>query len=161
MSIKRILLSSLFFCAVFAVSGCSLLQRGESVQVMLVGIEPLPSEGLELRMLLKLRVQNPNDKPIDFDGVFIEMDMQDKRFASGVSAATGSVPRYGETVVSVPVSLSALNLVQQAIGVTSDEFRGSLAYRLRGKISGPGFGSVRFNSSGELTLPADIPVRNR
>ncbi|MET0377696.1 MAG: LEA type 2 family protein [Spongiibacteraceae bacterium] len=128
---------------------------------MLAGIEPLPSEGLELRMLVKLRVQNPNDKPIEFNGVFIEMDMQGKRFASGVSAATGSVPRYGETVVNVPVSISALSLVQQAIGAARDEFRGRLAYRLRGKISGPSFGSVRINSSGELTLPADMPERTQ
>lgn len=128
---------------------------------MLAGIEPLPSEGLELRMLVKLRVQNPNEKPIDFNGVFVEMDVQGKRFASGVSDTVGSVPRYGETVVSVPVTISAFNVVRQAIGMASDEFRGKLAYQMSGKVSGPGFDSVRFNTSGELTLPADTPAYNR
>ena len=27
-----------------------------------------------MRMLVKLRVQNPNDAPIEFNGVFVEMD---------------------------------------------------------------------------------------
>lgn len=160
-SIKRIVRCLLWVCAVFAVGGCSIFQRSEPVQVILAGMEPLPSEGLELRMLVKLRVQNPNETPIDFDGVFIEMDVQGKPFASGVSNTTGTIPRYGETVVNAPISISAFNVVRQAIGMANDQFSGKLAYRLRGKISGPGFGSVRFNADGELTMPAEIPARIR
>ena len=52
-----------------------------------------------------------NDLPLDFNGVSVTMNVQGKRFATGVSDAGGSVPR---------------------------------------------FGSVRFKSSGEFTLPAEI-----
>lgn len=46
--------------------GCAGLQRREPVHVLIAGVEPLQGEGLEVRMLVKLRVQNPNDLPLDF-----------------------------------------------------------------------------------------------
>jgi len=136
--------------------GCASLQQREPIQAFMVGVEPLEGQGLELRMLVKLRVQNPNDSPVDFNGVFVEMDVQGKRFATGVSDAAGSVPRFGETIVSVPVSISAFRIARQAIGIMSNEYQGKLAYELRGKLAGTTFSSVRFKSKGEFTLPEGI-----
>jgi len=102
--------------AALLLGACASLQRSEPVQVNLVGVEPLAGEGLEMRMLVKLRVQNPNDAPIEFNGVFVEMDVEGKRFASGVSDAAGVVPRFGETVVSVPVSISMYGIARQEPG---------------------------------------------
>jgi LEA14-like dessication related protein len=107
-------------------------------------------------MMVKLRVQNPNDTPIDFNGVYIGMDVQGKRFASGVSDAAGSVPRFGETVLSVPVSVSAFRLVRRAIDVFGPDRSGKFEYELKGKLAGPVFNSVRFNSKGEMTLPEGV-----
>ncbi len=44
----------------------------------MAGIDSLPGEGLAVRMLVKLRVQNPNDAPIENDGVYIRLDVLDK-----------------------------------------------------------------------------------
>jgi LEA14-like dessication related protein len=121
-----------------------------------LGVEPLAGEGLEMRMLVKLRVQNPNDAPIEFNGVFVEMDVEGKRFASGVSDAAGVVPRFGEAVVSVPVSISMYGIARQAMSMIGGEVRGKLAYEMGGKLAGPGFGSVRFHTRGELTLPREL-----
>lgn len=109
-----------------------------------------------MRLLLKLRVQNPNDQPLDFNGVSVRMDVQGKRFATGVSDAAGSVPRFGETIVDVPVSISFFHIARQAVGVMTNGYRDKLAYEVTGKLAGPGFDSLRFNSSGELKLPAEI-----
>lgn len=109
-----------------------------------------------MRMLVKLRVQNPNDAPIEFNGVFVEMDVEGKRFASGVSDAAGVVPRFGEAVVSVPVSISMYGIARQAMSMIGGEVRGKLAYEMGGKLAGPGFGSVRFHTRGELTLPREL-----
>ena len=156
MSIYRGALLSLLITGVFVLAGCALFQRGEPMRVMLAGVDPLPSEGLELRMLVKLRLQNPNGVPLEFDGVFVEMNVQGKRFASGVSDASGNVPRYGETIISVPMSISAFDMARQAIGIMNSNGRGKLAYELSGKLSGPAFSSVRFTSDGELALPANL-----
>lgn len=136
--------------------GCASLQRPEPVQVIVAGVEPLQGEALELRMLVKLRIQNPNDMPLDFNGVSVELDVQGKRFATGVSDAVGSVPRFGETIIGVPVSISVFRIARQAFGVMSSEFRGKLEYEMSGRLAGPAFKPVSFKSKGELTLPAEF-----
>lgn len=156
MPIGRTALLGLLAIAALLLGACASLQRPEPVEVILVGVEPLPGEGLELRMRVKLRVQNPNDLPLDYNGVSVQLDLQGKRFATGVSDAAGSVPRFGETIVQVPVSISVFRIARQAIGVMSNEYRGKLAYELTGTLAGPAFGSARFKSKGELTLPPEL-----
>ena len=133
-------------------AGCATI-GGDPVQVQVVGVEPLEGEGLELRFLCKLRVQNPNDTPIDYNGVYLDLQVRGSSLATGVSDSTGTVPRYGEVVVEVPVTASAFRIVRQAIGLyTSSDRR--IDYVLKGKIGGPLFGSVHFESHGELNLPS-------
>ena len=137
-------------------AGCATLQGREPIDVILVGVEPLEGEGLEARMLVKLRIQNPNDAPLDFNGISLQIDVNDKRFATGVSDAAGSVPRFGETVIEVPVSISVVRIARQAIDVVSDQYRGKLPYEITGRLAGPAFGSAHFKSRGEFTLPAAL-----
>jgi LEA14-like dessication related protein len=153
---RRITLLASVALSVLLSAGCTSLQGRQPLDVIVAGVEPLKGEGLELRMLLKLRVQNPNDAPVDFNGVSLQMDVQGKRFATGVSDTTGSVPRFGETIVDVPVSISVFRLARQAVGVMTDEYRGKLAYEMSGRLAGTGFRSVRFTSRGDLTLPEEF-----
>lgn len=156
MLIYRNALFALLAFGVLLFGGCASLQHPEPINVMMAGVEPLQGQGLEFRMLVKLRIQNPNDLPLDFNGVSVQMDVQGKRFATGVSDAVGSVPRFGETIVSVPVSISVFRIARQAMGVMTNEYRGKLAYEMTGRLAGSAFNSVRFNSKGEFTLPAEL-----
>ncbi len=112
-------------------------------------------------MLVKLRIQNPNDLPLDFNGASVRMDVQGKLFATGVSDAIGSVPRFGEKIVDVPMSISVFSIAHQAFGVMTNEYRGKLAYEITGKLAGPAFNSRHFKSNGEFTLPAEIFESNK
>ncbi len=136
-------------------AGCSSMPQRDPVEVYVVGIEPLQGEGLELRMLIKVRVQNPNDTPIEYDGVAVSMDVQGKTFASGVSDEAGTVPRFGETVIHVPVSISAFRMARGAASVFNSS-AGTIEYALKGKLAGPLFKSVRFASRGEVELPKGV-----
>ena len=156
MSVSRSALLLLPALGVLLLGSCASLQGREPIQVIIAGVEPLQGEGMELRMLIKLRIQNPNDLPLDFNGVSVQMDVQGKPFATGVSAAGGTVPRFGETIVDIPVSISVFRIARQAIGVMTDEYHGKIVYEMTGKLAGPAFNSLRFKSSGELTLPAEI-----
>ena len=51
--------------AVLSLCACTTLAGRDPLQVAVAGIEPLQGEGLELRFLVKLRVQNPNSTPVD------------------------------------------------------------------------------------------------
>lgn len=161
MSMSRSALLVLLAFWMLLLGGCASLQGREPIQVIVAGVEPLRGEGLELRMLVKLRIQNPNDLPLDFNGVSVQMDVQGKLLATGVSDAVGSVPRFGETIVAVPVSVSLFRLAHHAISVMTSEYRGNLTYEMTGRIAGPAFNSLHFKSSGEFTLPAEMFERNQ
>ena len=137
------------------VLGCAGMPAGDPLQVTVAGVEPMTGEGLELRMLVSLRVQNPNDGQVDYDGTYLKLLVQDKTFATGVSDASGSVPRFGETVIAVPVTVSMLNVMRQVIGAIDAKTAppDKVRYSLEGKMHGTGFNSLRFKSQGELTLP--------
>jgi LEA14-like dessication related protein len=136
--------------------GCATLQGREPIHVIIAGVEPLQGEELELRMQVKLRIQNPNDLPLDFNGVSVQMAVQGKRFATGVSDVGGKVPRFGETIVDVPVTISVFGIVRQTFDVMTNPYREKLAYEMTGKLAGPAFNSIHFTSKGEFTLPAEI-----
>jgi LEA14-like dessication related protein len=107
-----------------------------------------------MRMLVKLRVQNPNDAPIEYNGVSLKLDVLDKPFASGVSDERGSIPRFGESIVSVPMTVSTLRVAVQALGlVGSGASFEKVNYKMEGKLGGSGFSSTRFQAQGQLTLP--------
>lgn len=142
------------------VSACAGMPYGEPVHVYVAGIEPLPSEGLEVRMNVKLRVQNPNDAPIRYDGASLTMQVEGRTFASGVSAQSGTVPRFGEGIVEVPVSISAFSVLRSATGLLGQQTQESIRYELKGKLAGPAFKSVRFSTSGDLALPQNVYRRS-
>jgi len=151
MNARRRLIVLFACCAAFA--GCATLQGGDPLQVTVVGIEPLQGEGMELRLMVKLRVQNPNDAPLDYRGVALQMNVQGKAFATGVSDGSGTVPGFGEAVIAVPVSISAFRMVRQAMGIATDRDARKISYEMKGKLSGSLF-AKRFATNGELELPA-------
>jgi hypothetical protein len=130
---------------------CAGLPGTEPLRVSLAGIEPLPGQGMELRLAVKLRVQNPNDQPLNFNGVSLRLEVRGMDFASGVSDASGTVPRFGETVISVPVSTSAFAMARQALSLAGTE-PVRLDFVARGRLAGDGFGT-RFESQGSFDLP--------
>lgn len=144
----------------FALAGCAGFGLGEPISVNVVGLEPMPGEGMESRFALKLRVQNPNETALDFDGVFVEIDVRGAKLATGVSDQKGVVPRYGETVITMPMSVSLGAMIRQVIGIATGE-RIRTDYQLRGKLAGPAFGGYRFESKGELQLPASLFAPDR
>lgn len=136
-------------------AGCASLVQREPVRINVVGLEPIPGEGMEMRFKVKLRVQNPNETAIDFNGLALDLDLNGRPFASGVSDAAGSVARFGETLIEIPVSVSAIAVVRQALGVIegADKDKAEVPYALRGRLAGGLLGGMRFSDSGTLKLP--------
>jgi len=155
---RRSFLLLLEVVAVLALAACAGMPGRDPLQVTVAGIESLPGEGMEMRMLVKLRVQNPNDAPLDYDGIYVKMDVLDRTFATGVSAERGSVPRFGESVIGVPVTISTLRVAAHALGFLLDgRSIDRMNYKLEGKLDGPAFGSTRFQTQGEFALSEKKP----
>ncbi len=138
-------------------AACAALPGRDPLRVELVGIEPIEGQGLELRLAVKLRVQNPNEGAIEYDGTALELEVNGKTLATGVSDQRGSVPRYGERVLVVPVSITALNAVRQALAIADGPARESVPFVLRGKLAGGAFGAVRFSQEGSIGISALLP----
>jgi LEA14-like dessication related protein len=154
MTSRRTFLASL---AALSVGGCAGLPSRDPLQVTVAGVEGLPGEGMELRLLVKLRIQNPNSSPIEFTGAYLKFDVLDKTFATGVSNEGGTVPAFGEAVIAVPVTVSVLRMVRQVMGVLDGTPVEKIRYRMSGKLSGGPFGTERFSSEGEFALPQATP----
>ncbi|BAP78008.1 hypothetical protein MT1_0832 [Pseudomonas sp. MT-1] len=139
-------------------ASCAAFFDHDPLNVQVAGIQPLPGEGLELRMAVKLRVQNPNDRPLDYDGVALELEINGRNLASGVSDASGTIPRFGETVLSVPMTISAFSAARQALGLAEHIGMDEVPYVLRGKLAGGRtFGTQRFIEKGTLNLEGALP----
>lgn len=141
-------------------SGCATLSGSDAPNVRVVGMEPLAGEGLEVRFALKLRVQNPNENALVYDGMSVNLDLDGRGLASGVSNASGEIPRFSDAVLIVPVSISAFSVVRQLLARAGDmQGEGSavsqpIAYSLKGKLGAPAgsSGAIRFSDRGELNI---------
>ena len=144
--------------AIACLASCASFAYRDPVRVNLVGLEPAEGQGLELRFLARVRVQNANDLPIEFDGAALEVELAGKSFAAGVSDRKGAVPRFGEALVEIPVTVPAIAIVRQVLGVANG---GALRtdYKLSGFINTPTAGKVRFESSGDIALPAGMGTK--
>ena len=148
-SIHAVILSLLML----SLSACALFPNRDPVNINVVGIEPLQGQDMEVRFALKIRVQNPNETPIDYNGVALDLEVNGQPLASGVSDQSGSIPRFSETVLTVPVSVSAFSVLRQTRGLSQTQTLNNLPYVLRGKLAAGLFGTMRFVDSGKLSLP--------
>ena len=145
----------LLLAAGISLAGCAGLTGAEPLKVAVVDIESLNGEGLEVRMMVKLRVQNPTENAIEYDGVTLDLDLRGMSFASGVSGESGRIARFGEAIVSVPVTISAGALIRQALSLARDhnDQRVRIDYAARGRLAGGMLGGHRFESSGQIDWP--------
>src|SRR5262249_32899484 len=124
----------------------------EPLKVSLAGVQPLEGAGMEARFLAGIRVQNPNDALITYDGLAVDVELNGRSFASGVSDAKGEVARFGESLVELPVTVPGSTILRQLFGLIAGD-RGKVTYRVRGFLNTTTWGRVPFDSTGDISLP--------
>lgn len=144
-----------------ALAGCLLLglgcaQRGgfgapEPPIVTLANLVPVGASPFEARVRVDLRLQNPNDYDLDFDGMRFRIEVNEQEFVSGVSDESISLPRLGEAVVSVEGTTTTLALWRQIRGLAADPASG-IRYRVEGRLfaSEPLQRGIDFERSGKI-----------
>lgn len=146
----RLLLLTL---AISVLASCASLPNYEPPRVSVVGIEPAKGEGMEMRFNVKLRIQNPNTIAITYQGMVVDLIVDGRRIATGLSNQPGNVPSYGETIYTLPVSVSGYDIARQFIDFMQKPQQNSIPYEISGKLESGLFGSVRFSDKGLLKLP--------
>lgn len=147
---RRLLaLASVALFAVAAMGCASMGTRLEPPDVTLIGIQPLPSEGnLEQRLLLKLRVTNPNDQPLRFDGVDMTLDLNGQRLGRALGRERIEIPRLTDEVVELTATTTLFAILRQVLSLPEQS---AIDYEVNGRVflaDGPGW--LRFSREGEL-----------
>ena len=136
---------------VLLISACAALGGIDTPpRVNLVDLRPADMTLFEQRYLVKLRISNPNDAPLEIRGMDYSIDINDQEFADGVSDKKFTVPPYGESVVEVTLASSLLQLIEQ-FRKLDQRGRLVLDYRLTGHMSIAGL-PTRYPFSHEDTL---------
>ena len=141
-------------CAI-SFNACAALSMQEPLSVTIADLKPIEVGVLEQRYALKVRLLNPNDTEIAFDGVVFDLEINDTPFAKGVSNQSSVIPRFGEALIDVQAVSGLQNILRQINELLKGE-RTSITYRIKGRLHGAGFGSTRFDSSGEIAIPAGL-----
>jgi LEA14-like dessication related protein len=152
----RVPFLSILFVTMGFVSACAYMPNRDPLSITVAGIESLPGEGMEMRLAVKVRIQNPNDMAVDYTGAALSLDLNGRKLASGVMGGSGTVPRYGEAVMVIPVTISAFDMARQVLGVANSSGQTDVHYRVRGKLEAGLFGTRRFSDEGMFQL--DQPV---
>ncbi len=135
-------------------AGCSLLApRFERPQLSLVGVELRDARLMEQRFVVRLRVQNPNDRALPVRGIDCAMELVGERFGSGTSAAAFTVPARGEALFEMIVTTNLAASLPRLLPRLKDASE-PLAYRLVGTVSTDMafLRSIPFDQGGQLRL---------
>ncbi len=137
-------------------TGCAGLGKHlQSPGINVADIQVQEVKPFETVLRIDLRLINPNDVPLDIKGLNCDLELNGKRFASGVADAKKKIPPYGTGVISVLVYSSVFKVIRGVLGLQGKE---KLKYELKGRLHLEGnrlLGStIPFESTGELSLKA-------
>jgi LEA14-like dessication related protein len=119
--------------------------RVQAPYVTLASIEVIGITLFEQHYQVRMRIQNPNDFHMPISGMSYELYINDRRFARGVSDVSVSVPRFGETMVTV--------------GMVSDLGSVLDSFETRESRAGRGYNVFRYRLNGSIRL-SDRPLRD-
>jgi LEA14-like dessication related protein len=134
--------------------GCSLFgPKFERPNLAVTNIEMLDGNFFAQNFLVRLKIQNPNNRALPVDGLSANLKIAGEPFATGVTNRAFNVPAFGETEFEMTVSANmAMGLLKL---LSKDQAqRDSIDYELNGKVSIdlPMMRSIPFHQSGAYSL---------
>ena len=136
--------------------GCAGMGQGmESPRINIANVTPREVKLFEQVFDLELRIQNPNDLPLEINGLAFDLELNDRRFATGVSKQSLFVDRLSSGVIRVEALTTLWGFIQQVAEYQRTKAP-RVAYRLKGNlfVSSPSF-KLPFDDSGEIQIPVE------
>jgi len=146
--------SLLFVALLSLLMGCMpKFNQLENPKLNLVGFELIEAQLLEQRYALTFRLINPNDVALPITGIYYEVELEGKAFATGVNASPVEVPAYGETRVTVEMSTTLLQSMRHLAAIAEAKPE-NLDFRLKGhlNVNLPMLGKIPFSEAGQINL---------
>lgn len=138
-----------------ALGACAALGTNlETPKLSLVGIQMHDATFFEQRLLVRLRVRNPNDLVLPVKGLTVNFELDGVDFAEGVSARAFDVPALGEAEFDMLVTANAATALLEIFGKDRRKSSKEIDYRISGKLN-TSIGllrSVPFDERGKVSL---------
>lgn len=141
-------------------TGCATLSGLNAPRVNISNITPQEMTLFEQKLLVQVRIQNPNDVPLEVKGMTFDLELNGKPFATGLSNSQITIPRFGTEVADVEVFSGLSGILRQFQHLAAGR-QPAFTYRLRGKLylEQPTSAVLPFDEQGELALP--LPTETR
>ena len=139
---------------VLVLGGCALVRPHiEPPTVRVVAIELRGGNLKQQNFVVKLNVQNPNDRALPVRELSFALKVEGVDFASGLSDEAFSVPAFGDADFQMDISANLAFAVLTLADKRKHHAEG-LAYELTGKarLSAPFMKRVAFHQNGSLPL---------
>ena len=154
--------STIWLLAALVLGGCAGLGKPlEQPRINLANLRVEEMTGLETAFLVQLRVFNTNETDLEVTGIECDLDLNEQRFATGVSKTAVTIPSYGSELISVTVYSSVLSMVRSVMSLQQNQ---QLSYRLKGKLRLGGESMLLpvlpFKSEGKMSLEDITPRKN-
>ncbi|MDW7771546.1 MAG: LEA type 2 family protein [Desulfobulbaceae bacterium] len=123
-----------------SIAGCAGTGRyALNPRITLADIRIMEIKTLESAFQIELRILNPNDIPLEVNGLECRLRIDGKEFAAGVTGDHHLIPAYGSAIVPVTVYASMLDMVSSVIAIAQDSGttqrrREPLRYQLSGHV---------------------------
>ena len=116
-------------------AGCAALQpKLETPTVAVNSVKVLPGQGLNLRFLIGLHVQNPNAIPLPIHGVNYTVALADQQVVSGNSQNQPTIPAHGEQDVEIEAVADLMNGLSLANALLSNPLQQEVPYAVKASV---------------------------
>jgi LEA14-like dessication related protein len=112
--------------------GCAGLGKSlEPPRINLSNVQFQESKALETVFQIDLRVFNTNDVPIKVKGLDCDLELNGRRFATGVSNVDTEIPAFGTVIVPVTLYSSVVDLFRGMLGLHKNQ---ALKFGVSGRL---------------------------
>ena len=135
-----------------ALAGCSLTPKLEAPRLTLMGVSMTSADIFNQQFIVRMHVQNPNDRDIPVNGIDYKLFLEGDSFADGVSNKPFVIPALGETEFDLPVRTNFVSSLGRL--VSRLQGRKQVNYTLEGNVlTKVGvFNKIPFRESGSVDL---------
>jgi LEA14-like dessication related protein len=131
----------------------SLPSQPEAPEVQLVNITPMDTTMFEQRLQVDLRVRNPNVFDLQVIGLDFTLQLNEQRLARGLMNKASTIPRLGDSVLSVETTTSTFDVMRQLLNLSQ---RQDVTYQVKGVLHLDGT-RLPFDSEGVIFDASQLP----
>jgi LEA14-like dessication related protein len=125
----------------------------EQPDVEVTSINMLPSQGIEARFLIGLRVSNPNRIALKVVGMSYDVSLEGIEIIKGVTSDVPTIPAYGTEEFKIPASANLVNSLKLLSGFMTNP-KDKLKYSFGAKldVGSSLLPALRISDGGEINL---------